>query len=178
MTVVAIQAYGKSSFDVLTAALRLQIKGVAMVFQVTGVHHVGLTVRDIQRSFEWYSRMFDIEPGSVSRGSGQALSDSLQVKDADLSFSMIEIGGTRIEFLEYHHPPGRDFDRSNGDVGSAHICLQVSNLAAAYRNLIEKGAVFNGPPITLDSGVFAGSTWAYLRDPDGIQLEIWESPVA
>jgi catechol 2,3-dioxygenase-like lactoylglutathione lyase family enzyme len=147
-----------------------------MAFQVTGVHHVGLTVRDMKRSFEWYTRMFDLEPGPVSHGSGETLSRSLQVEDADLSFSMVEIGGTRLEFLEYHSPEGRDYDRSNADIGSAHVCLHVSDIAAAVRDLEARGAVFNAPPITLDSGAFAGSTWAYLRDPDGIQLEIWQSP--
>jgi len=147
-----------------------------MAFQVLGVHHVGITVRDMQRSFEWYSRMFGLTPGPVSEGSGEALSRSVQVDDAALAFSMIMIGNTRLEFLEYHHPEGRDFDRSNGDVGSAHVCLEVSDLEAAYRDLVEKGAVFNAPPVTLDSGVLIGSKWAYLRDPDGIQLEIWESP--
>ena len=147
-----------------------------MSFQVVGVHHVGLTVRDMKHSFDWYSRMFDFVPGPVSVGSGDALSRSVQVDDAELSFSMIMIGNTRLEFLDYHQPTGRDFDRSNGDVGSAHVCLEVSNLDEAYRDLIAKGAVFNAPPVTLDSGALIGSKWAYLRDPDGIQLEIWESP--
>ncbi len=146
-----------------------------MSFQVTGVHHVGLTVRDMSRTLEWYRRMFDLEAGAVSHGAGRALSDSLQVPDAELSFAMVQIGGTRVEFLQYHRPEGRDFDRTNGDVGSAHVCLEVSDIEAAYADLTAKGAVFNAPPITLTDGVFAGSTWAYLRDPDGIQLEIWQS---
>jgi catechol 2,3-dioxygenase-like lactoylglutathione lyase family enzyme len=149
---------------------------IKMSFQVLGVHHFGLTVRDMKRSFDWYSRMFDLVPGPVSEGSGEALSKSVQVEGAELSFSMITIGTTRIEFLEYHHPEGRDFDRSNGDVGSTHVCLEVSNLDEAYRDLIAKGAVFNAPPVTLESGALIGSKWAYLRDPDGIQLEVWESP--
>lgn len=147
-----------------------------MDWSITGVHHVGITVRDMKRSFEWYSRMFGLEPGPVSSGSGEALSRSVEVNEAELSFSMISIGSTRLEFLEYHHPEGRDFDRSNGDVGSAHVCLEVSDLDAAFADLAAKGAVFNAPPVTLDSGPLTGSKWAYLRDPDGIQLEIWESP--
>lgn len=147
-----------------------------MAFAVQGVHHVGLTVRDIKRSFEWYSRMFGLEPGPVNHGSGPDLERGVQVEGADLSFSMIRIGSTRIEFLQYHHPEGRDWDRSNGDVGSSHICLEVDDLEAAYDELTSKGAVFNGPPVTLTEGEFEGSRWAYLRDPDGIQLEIWQFP--
>lgn len=146
-----------------------------MTFTVQGVHHVGITVRSISRSLEWYTRMFDLAPGPVNDGSGDALSEALQVKGTTLQFSMISIGSTRIELLEYKTPPGKDFDRTNGDVGSSHICIQVDDVDQAYADLTERGAVFNAPPITLTDGDVAGSKWAYLRDPDGIQLEIWES---
>ena len=46
--------------------------------------------------------------------------------------------------------------------------------SSAYDDLQARGAVFNGPPVTLTDGDLAGSQWAYLRDPDGIQLEIWQ----
>ncbi|MFB2600100.1 VOC family protein [Herbiconiux sp. P17] len=147
-----------------------------MAFVLEGVHHVGLTVRDIQRSREWYARMFDLEPGPINHGIGEDLARSVQVPDAELSFSMITIGSTRIEFLEYHEPIGTDFDRRNCDVGAAHVCFEVSDIDAAYADLNEKGAVFSGPPVSIDEGALAGSRWAYLRDPDGIQLEIWQSP--
>lgn len=147
-----------------------------MAFTVTGVHHVGITVRDMQRSFEWYTRMFGVEPGPVNQGSGPELERGVQVPGAELSFSMIRIGNVNIEFLQYHQPEGKDWDRTNGDVGSAHICLEVDDMDAAYAELIARGAVFNGPPVTLTDGDLVGSQWAYLRDPDGIQLEIWQYP--
>lgn len=147
-----------------------------MPFTVEGLHHVGLSVRDIRASFEWYSKMFGLEHGPINEGAGQALSDSVQVEGTELSFSMLTIGSTRIEFLEYHRPRGDDFDRGNNDIGSAHLCLQVDDLEVAYRELQERGAVFNAPPVTLTDGDVAGSVWAYLRDPDGIQLEIWQNP--
>lgn len=149
-----------------------------MTFQITGVHHVGLTVRDIKRSLEWYVKMFDLAPDPVNHGSGPELSRALQVEGADISFSMVSLGSTRIEFLQYHQPAGKDFDRTNGDVGSTHICIQVPDLDAAFADLQAKGAVFNASPITLTDGALVGSKWAYFRDPDGIQLEIWESPAA
>jgi hypothetical protein len=52
----------------------------------------------------------------------------------------------------------------------------VDDMESAYSALVERGAVFSGPPVTLTDGPLAGSRWAYLRDPDGIQLEIWQDP--
>ena len=120
--------------------------------------------------------MFDLQPGPVNHGKGTELSDAVQLEGTELSFSMIDIGGARIEFLEYRNPRGKDFDLTNGDVGATHICFQVDDMDAAYNTLLERGAVFNAPPVTLTDGDFAGARWAYLRDPDGIQLEIRQSP--
>ena len=147
-----------------------------MAFVVQGVHHVGITVRDMKRSFEWYSRMFGFEPGPVNHGAGPDLERGVQVEGAELSFSMIRVGNVNIEFLEYHRPEGKHWDRSNNDVGSAHVCFEVDDMQAAYDELTARGAVFSGRPVTLTDGDLAGSQWAYLRDPDGIQLEIWQYP--
>jgi catechol 2,3-dioxygenase-like lactoylglutathione lyase family enzyme len=151
-------------------------KELGMSFKVEGVHHIGITVRNMQRSFDWYTKMFGLEPGPVNHGEGKELSDAVQVEGTKLSFSMIDIGATRIEFLEYHEPTGKDFALKNGDVGATHICLQIDDMDAAYETLLSRGAVFNAPPVTLTDGDLAGSRWAYLRDPDGIQLEIWAWP--
>ena len=147
-----------------------------MSFQVQGLHHIGLTVRDIKKSFEWYSHMFGLQPGPLNQASGEGLSKGGQLPDVSLTFSFLDIGTTRIEFLQYHSPEGRDFVLRNCDVGATHICLQVDNMESAYSTLEQRGAVFNAPPVTLTEGDLAGSQWAYLRDPDGIQLEIWSWP--
>ena len=147
-----------------------------MSFQVQGLHHIGLTVRDIKKSFDWYSHMFGLKPGPLNQASGEGLSKGVQLPDVSLTFSFLGIGTTRIEFLQYHSPEGRDFVLRNCDVGATHICLQVDNMESAYSTLEQRGAVFNAPPVTLTEGDLAGSQWAYLRDPDGIQLEIWAWP--
>ena len=142
--------------------------------KVTGVHHFGITVSDIQQSFEWYTRMFDITPGPVHHGHGPELDRGVQVEGAELSFSMIRVGNVNIEFLQYHSPEGKPWDRANNDVGSTHVCFVVDDIDAAHAELTEKGAVFSGPPVEITEGELAGSRWAYFRDPDGIQLEIWQ----
>ena len=146
----------------------------ATAFVTEGVHHVGVTVSDLERSLEWYSRIFGFEPGPVNHGEGPDLERGVQVPGATLSFCMVRVGNVNLEFLQYHQPEGKEWDRTNGDVGAAHICFVVDDMAAAYADLQARGAVFNGPPVTLADGDLAGSQWAYLRDPDGIQLEIWQ----
>lgn len=147
-----------------------------MTFTVEGVHHIGITVRDMKRSFEWYTKMFGLEAGPVNHNEGPDLEAGVQVEGAVLDYSMVEIGSTRIEFLEYSAPEGEDFSLRNCDVGAAHICFQIDDMDEAYRTLTERGAVFNAPPVALTEGALTGSKWAYLRDPDGVQLELWQWP--
>ncbi|MCS5735615.1 VOC family protein [Herbiconiux daphne] len=147
-----------------------------MTFILEGVHHVGITVRDLERSRDWYTRMFDLTPDAINHGSGPELAQGVQVTDAELTFSMLRIGSTRIEFLEYQVPVGDDFDRRNCDVGATHVCFEVDDIEGAVADLTAKGAVFSSSPIEITEGHLTGSKWAYFRDPDGIQLEIWQSP--
>lgn len=147
-----------------------------MPFTISGIHHIGITVRDIPTSVAWYERMFGLTAGPVGHGDGEKLGTALQVPGVVLSFSLIQIGNTRLEFLQYHEPPGASFDRTNGDVGSSHVCFEVDDIEAAYLELKEKGALFNAPPDEIPEGELAGTRWAYFRDPDGIQLEIMQTP--
>ena len=147
-----------------------------MAFVTEGVHHVGVTVSNLERSLEWYSRIFGFDPGPINHGEGPELERGVQVPAAKLSFCMVRVGNVNVEFLQYHQPEGKIWDRTNGDVGAAHICFVVDDMRSAYDDLRSRGAVFNGPPVTLTDGDLAGSQWAYLRDPDGIQLEIWQYP--
>jgi catechol 2,3-dioxygenase-like lactoylglutathione lyase family enzyme len=149
-----------------------------MAYTVGGIHHLGLTVRDIERSVRWYSSMFGLGAGETTRASGPDLARGVQVPGAQLAFVMLDVGNTTIEFLQYSEPEGADFALGNNDVGATHVCFEVSDIDAAYADLRQKGAVFNGPPVTIESGPSQGARWAYLRDPDGIQLEIWQYPHA
>ena len=90
---------------------------------------------------------------------------------------MIRVGNVNIEFLEYHQPEGKDWDRANGDIGSAHICFVVDDMQSAPTTTSSPGARCSTALRSRSpTATSPGSQWAYLRDPDGIQLEIWQYP--
>jgi extradiol dioxygenase family protein len=47
---------------------------------------------------------------------------------------------------------------------------------ASYERLRADGVSFNAPPLHLTEGAMAGHTIVYLRDPDGVQLELMQEP--
>jgi catechol 2,3-dioxygenase-like lactoylglutathione lyase family enzyme len=139
-----------------------------------GMHHVGIPVRSIERSLEWYREMFDLEPSFIASAEGPELSQTVQLEDARLRFAFLELGNTVLELLEYESPVGEDFALRNCDVGAAHICFEVQDVEATYEQLRARGANFSIKPTPVLGGVLEGDWCCYMRDPDGIQIELWQ----
>jgi catechol 2,3-dioxygenase-like lactoylglutathione lyase family enzyme len=136
------------------------------------VHHVGITVRDLEESLQWYERIFDVQPEFVAEGSGPDLAKAVGVPDCDLRFAFLRFGSCVIELLCYANERQDTFDRSNADVGSAHVCIEVPDLQKAYDDLRSKGVEFLAPPLHIDDGPLAGGSFVYFKDPNGVTLEL------
>jgi catechol 2,3-dioxygenase-like lactoylglutathione lyase family enzyme len=147
-----------------------------MSIGLNGLDHVGVSVRSLDRSLEFYERVLGITPECLFDAGGPSLANGVAVPRAEARIAMLNVGNTRIELLEYVEPRGRSFDGQNNDVGSPHICLEVKDIASAYEELLAKGATFNSPPSHIDDGPLAGCSWCYFVDPDGVSLEIFERP--
>jgi len=139
------------------------------------LHHVGITVRDLEASLEWYERVFGVTREFIAHGSGPELSAAVGVKDANLRFAFLRLGSAVVELLCYDNERDETFDRSNADVGSAHVCIDVPDLRAAYEDLSAKGIEFLAQPLDLTEGPLAGCAFAYFKDPNGVTLELFQS---
>jgi len=139
------------------------------------LHHVGITVRDLEVSLEWYERVFGVTREFIAHGSGPELSAAVGIKDASLRFAFLRLGSAVVELLCYDNERDETFDRSNADVGSAHVCIDVPDLRAAYEDLSAKGVEFLAPPLDITEGPLAGCAFVYFKDPDGVTLELFQS---
>jgi catechol 2,3-dioxygenase-like lactoylglutathione lyase family enzyme len=140
-----------------------------------GVHHIGIPVRDIERSLAWYRELFGLEPDFVEVSEGLETSQTVQLPDVRLRFAFLPLGGTIIEFLQYENPVGRDFELRNCDVGAIHVCLEVDDIERVHGVLTDWGVEFSIGPTRL-GGALDGHQCCYFRDPDGVQLELWQRP--
>ncbi|MFL5843527.1 MAG: VOC family protein [Solirubrobacteraceae bacterium] len=148
-----------------------------MSTRVMGVHHAGMTVRNLDRSLAWWKQMFGMEPTIAVREVHlpENITTAIGVPGAYMSYAFMPAGETLIELLEYHDPSGRDFELSNSDVGAMHVALRIDDVQAQYDHMVAEGATFRHPPIALD-GDLEGVVFAYAVDPDGLQVEIWQEP--
>jgi len=150
--------------------------------RIVGIHHVGVPVRSMERSLAWYRDVFGLEPTAVIESEGEDTSRAVQLEDAKVTAAFLNVGNTVLELLEYRNPIGEDFRVDDGyrmrncDVGCIHIALQVDDIASAHATLVAKGADFSSPPAEIPDGELAGIKFAYFRDPDGVQFELFELP--
>ena len=138
------------------------------------LHHVGLTVRDLERSIAFYKELFDLEEIARVEMEGPMVSTNLDVEGAEISVVLLKGDNSILEFIEYKAPTnGLDWDRGNADIGAAHVCFAVDDVDAFQAKLEATGHKLNGPPNDpIPDGPAKGSRFAYFRDPDGITVEV------
>jgi len=98
----------------------------------------------------------------------------LNQKHADLELAVIDIGGTRVEFIEYKDPEAKPYHQNPSIAGSAHLAFKVDNIEETRKKLEAAGVEFHYP---IQSFMEQGKIewkWCYFRDPDGIILELVE----
>jgi catechol 2,3-dioxygenase-like lactoylglutathione lyase family enzyme len=97
--------------------------------------------------------------------------DLVQLRIADLDSG----DGRIVELIQYLQPKGRRIEYESSDSATAHIAFTVDNLAAVRERLTSVGATMvSRQPITINEpgGAFDGAICFYLRDPDGLILEL------
>ncbi len=152
--------------------------------RVTRMNHIGVPVSDLARSVKWYEDVLGIAPNGVTiAAANPALGAVVEVENPSMRASFLLAGdNVLLELIQYDSPRPMPFAGRNCDVGVMHLCFEVDDLDAAHRDLLERGVHVNADPALLrdgegvEAGALAGTKILYLRDPDGIQLELFEFP--
>lgn len=147
---------------------------------VTGVNHVGLTVEDLERSIAFYTTVFRCEVVMRQEKQGGYLAAIVGYPDADVKMAHLRLPGSehRLELFEYRVPRSAPRDLEPRYVGNAHICFVVSDLNRVYEELVRRGVDTFSPPVEVDTGANKGGASLYLRDPDGITVEVFQPPLS
>ena len=81
-----------------------------------------------------------------------------------------------VELFEYVAPASAGAGRLDpANVGTSHLCLLTDDLPMLYEHLVAEGVdTFVSPPVLVDTGINTGGYGLYLRDPDGIPVELFQ----
>jgi catechol 2,3-dioxygenase-like lactoylglutathione lyase family enzyme len=145
------------------------------------VRQVVMTVADVDRSVEFYTRVLTFEKESETELSGPEIEGLYGVPDAHIRAVGLKLGGESIELLQFVGMPGKPVpaDARSNDLSFQHIAIIVSDMDRAYAVLRRNNVQHISPyPQRLpDSNPNAAGIKAfYFRDPDGHPLEILQFP--
>lgn len=144
-----------------------------------GLHHVGITVGDLDASIAFYCDLFGclvLERAESHGGDVETVTglEGAHTKIADLAFP----SGHVLELIQYLAPAGQRLDQRSCDPGHTHFAIRVEDIAATRTKLLARGATVRSTPVDLGD---AGPVWGeaqvlYALDPDGRTIELIQLP--
>ena len=149
-----------------------------MVERVIGMHHIGITVPNIEEGIAFFKKIFDVvevfhtgafdvDDGFMSRKLGAAPQSRIR----DLVF--LRCGnGTNLELFEYSGDDRDKAQKRSSEIGGSHICFEVEDVFASAERLKAQGVELLEGPNSVDAGPLQGFNWVYFKTPWGQILEI------
>ena len=123
------------------------------------IDHTTITVRDLQRSIDFYTRLL-----------GFTVHRELWIPESRLRIVFLRLGDTVLELFGVPETLGEALSHVNEVVGYKHICLSVDRVDEEYERLTAAGVAFRITPTTVQEWVRI----AFFCDPDGMDIELIE----
>ncbi len=147
--------------------------------RILAADHTGITVSNLERSLAFWRDVLGFDLSHTAHQTGELAREITGVAGAEIKLAVLKApGGHKIELLEYLAPSDRKHvDLRPCDVGSVHVALLVDDLDAVLNAIAASGWKAAGKPQTLKTGPNAGKRVVYVRDPDGIIIELMQPPI-
>ena len=154
----------------------------ARSWSLSDIHHLGMTVSDIERSIEFYRDLLGMELiGRRPSVTADYVAKQTGYDSVELNVASFRVGpGSKqsLEVVQYMTHAGEPSDGATNRAGNSHLCLLVDDLKTAVSELSEAGVAFKSDPVEITAGPNNGGLVIYLSDPDGYTLEMFQPPVA
>ena len=120
---------------------------------IKGLTHVAVRVTDLEKSVEFYSEIL-------------GLREQFRLTGEDGSPWLVYLEIAPHQFIELF-PGAEGPHEAPAKSGAVHICLEVDDIQASYRELTERGLTATGEPI-----LGGDQSWQFwTTDPDGNPIE-------
>ena len=141
-----------------------------------GLDHVSFTVGDLDRSLEFYQDVLGLTVRDRGRLEPELIERMTGIPGAVVDYADVEAGSRVLELLEYRSPRPRPSSGSGQRLGGVHVGLRVDDARAVHARLVAAGMEPLSEPVLLpdDGSDWSGALVFYVRDPDGVMLEVVE----
>jgi catechol 2,3-dioxygenase-like lactoylglutathione lyase family enzyme len=144
---------------------------------IVGAHHTSFTVADLDRSLAFCRDLLGLEVVFVRDVRADYFDRIVGLPDCLVRAALLRVPGSghHVELFQYVRPPGEPCRPRPCDPGSTHLALLVDDLPAFVRQLRARGADV-AEPVAVTSGPNQGGYGLYLRDPNGVLIELFQPP--
>ncbi len=141
---------------------------------IKGIHHVGISVPNLERAVEFYSGTLGLE--LVDRwdfACNSTIDQLMSLRGASAKTVMLAAGNIYLEIFEFSvpNPNTQDALRPVCDHGYTHLAFEVENIFTTYAKFENAGVHWHSP-LADDIEADGSITTAYGRDPFGNVIEI------
>ncbi len=145
---------------------------------VVGAHHTSFTVANLQRSLAFFRDRLGLEVVVTREVGDEYFGRIVGLPGCRVRAALLRIPCSvhHVELFEYLTPLGQPHEPRPCDPGSAHLSLLVDDLPGLYQRLRADGVAFVSEPVRVEAGPNAGGYGVYLRDPNGILIELFQPP--
>ena len=169
------------AFTVLLALALNSRPALSQQALIQGVDAVGITVSDMDRAVDFYSKVLTFEKVSDTEVAGENYEQLEGVFGLRMRVVKMKLGDEAIELTEFLAPKGIPIpvDSRSNDRWFQHIAIIVSDMDKAYASLRQmKVEHASSGPQTLPewNKSAAGISAFYFKDPDGHPVEILQFP--
>lgn len=140
-------------------------------------HHVGVTVKDLAAAVTFYTQLFGAGPEVARKFDAPYTGVQVGYPGAILDIAIFRLPGSelRLELIQYLEPVGSPVDTETKNPGTWHLCLESGDFDADFAHAVALGATSRSDgPVLITSGPNEGKRVAYLRDPQGLTIELIE----
>jgi catechol 2,3-dioxygenase-like lactoylglutathione lyase family enzyme len=139
---------------------------------ITGFNHTSFTVADMDKSVRFWTEMLGFKAASVSPRHGDWQEAVTGIPDASLMVAHLYGHGHHVEFIQYLRGAADGPAPQPAQAGAAHVCLEVDDITRTWAELLAAGATSQGKIASVKAGPVADCLAGYIRDPNGIIIEL------
>ncbi|MCC7493517.1 MAG: VOC family protein [Fimbriimonadaceae bacterium] len=146
---------------------------------LTGIHHAGITVSDLDRALTFYRDLLGLEVFVQMERTDHTIGDIVGYPGARIKIAFVGVPGdtARVELLQYVVPQGEALKPETFQPASGHVCFRADDIDGMYRRIAEAGyQPRSDAPVTITEGANKGARVFYVRDPDGYSVELFQPP--
>jgi catechol 2,3-dioxygenase-like lactoylglutathione lyase family enzyme len=141
---------------------------------ITGFNHTSFTVTDMNKSVEFWTKMLGFKAASVSPRQGVWQEEVTGIAGASLMVAHLYGHGHHIEFIQYLDGAIKGAPPQPAQTAAAHVCLETDDIRKTWSELMAAGATPQGKIADVSTGPVSGCFAGYIRDPNGIIIELLE----